>query len=331
MGTKERKTEIVVSVLALAALAIFSLMSYAGNLEPSAPPGPTMKTLDEVEPRIAIQSLAGTADAMYVINESGSYYLAGDVTVAAGKAGIMVEANDVTIDLMGYSLIGPGTGTGSGIHMDGRRNVEVRNGTVRSFTQNGIYEAGAGRNHRVVNVRVFANGMLGILLSGEGHLVKDCIVADNESTGIFGGNYTMVTCNVIYKNGGYGISAGGCTVTGNTIYSNDDSGIYAGDHCLVVGNAVSHNNQSGSSLQSGIRATNDCFVRANNVNYNNHNNIYVSGSDNCIEHNLVTNSTGDGIDLDGSGNFYANNRASGNSTNYANAGDDTDGGGNWPF
>ncbi|MHC4477935.1 MAG: right-handed parallel beta-helix repeat-containing protein [Planctomycetota bacterium] len=331
MQANEKTTKVVASVLALAGLVVFSLMGYAGNLEPTAPPGPTMKTLDEVEPRLPIQSLAGTVDAMYLVNKAGSYYLAGDVTVPAGKHGIAVEANDVTIDLMGYGLIGPGSGTGSGINMDGRRNVEVRNGTVRSFAHRGIHETLAGRNHRIVNVRVFANGTSGILLGGEGHLVKDCIVANNGSIGINGGDYTMVTGNVSYKNGGHGISAYGGTVTGNTIYSNDDSGIYAGYQCLVVGNSVIYNNQAGSSLQAGIRAAYHCFVRDNSVSYNNHNNIYASGWDNCIEQNLVTNSPGDGIDLGGTGNFYANNRASGNGTDFANVGGNTDGGGNWPF
>jgi hypothetical protein len=46
MKTKQ-KGRIVVSILALASLVAFSLMSYAGSLEPTNAPGPTMKTLDE--------------------------------------------------------------------------------------------------------------------------------------------------------------------------------------------------------------------------------------------------------------------------------------------
>ena len=48
METKQKRTKVVVSVLALAALCVFSLFAVGGNLEPSAAPGPTMKTLDEV-------------------------------------------------------------------------------------------------------------------------------------------------------------------------------------------------------------------------------------------------------------------------------------------
>ncbi len=319
METKQEKTKVTVGILALAALVIFSISVYAGKLEPSKPPGPTMKTLDEVEPRIPVQSLGGSANAKYMIKQPGSYYLTGDVVVlATNEHGIAVEVNDVTINLEGYSLIGPGPGTSHGVYMDGRRNVEVCNGTVRRFGRSGIYEADGiyGRNHRVVNVRTLSNGWLGIQLAGEGNLVQDCTSAGNGSTGIFGGYASTLTGNTIYENQGYGVSAGrGCTLTGNTIYNNDDAGILADSRCLVAGNTVSHNNQSNGAAQAGIKAGNSCLIKANNANYNNRNNIYVSGSDNCIEENLVTNST-NGIKVSGTGNIIIKNKACANTTNY---------------
>lgn len=66
METKRKRTRVVVS---LSALVVFSLMVYAGDLEPSGPPGPTMKTLAEIEPGTPISSVP------YTIAESGSYYL----------------------------------------------------------------------------------------------------------------------------------------------------------------------------------------------------------------------------------------------------------------
>ena len=122
-------------------LLAFSLMVMAGDLEPTSPPGPTMKTLDEVEPRVPIQSLSGNTSAVYVIDQPGSYYFTGDITIdVADKDGIRVDADDVTIDLMGFSLIGQGSGSGDGIRVIGTSsNVEIRNGTVFNHGSSGVW------------------------------------------------------------------------------------------------------------------------------------------------------------------------------------------------
>ena len=66
-----------------------------------------MKTLDQVEPRTPISSLP------FTIAAAGSYYLTGNLTGGAG-GGITIGASGVTLDLMGYELVG---GTGDGIQV----------------------------------------------------------------------------------------------------------------------------------------------------------------------------------------------------------------------
>jgi len=56
MKTKQKKIKTAVSVLVLAGLVVFGLTAIGGDLEPSAPPGPTMKTLDEISAEIAQSS-----------------------------------------------------------------------------------------------------------------------------------------------------------------------------------------------------------------------------------------------------------------------------------
>jgi hypothetical protein len=48
METKDKSMKVVTCILALAALLGILTLATAGNLEPDAPPGPTMKTLNEI-------------------------------------------------------------------------------------------------------------------------------------------------------------------------------------------------------------------------------------------------------------------------------------------
>ena len=91
-----------------------------------------------------------------------------------------------------------------------------------------------------------------------------------------------------------------------------------------------NNNQLESDSSAGISVNENCLVKDNTVIANKKNNIRIGGSDNVIEENLVTDSSY-GIYFDSTGSFFANNRASGNITNYANTSGNMNGGGNISF
>jgi len=186
----------------------------------------------------------------YTISSPGLYYITKDLTCVAGVHGITITANNVTLDLMGFSLIGPGgTGSYDGIYMNGRSNVEIRNGTVREFLRDAIREISVdGTGHRIVDMRIKENGSYGINLGGKSHIVERCTALGNGATGMSVGRGSTVTGSTCYENDSYGISTGfGSTVTDNTCYSNV-GGISTGSGSTVTCNTCHSNTVYGIYL-----------------------------------------------------------------------------------
>ena len=219
-----------------------------GSLTPPGAPGPTMKSLDQLdakltqattkldqtEPRTPIESLP------FQITESGSYYFTRNLhfTATSGHA-ITVSAPNVTIDLMGFTLSSAPEVTGDGINFNPENTLHsvVRNGTIlgaSSVTRDATWTvakacfsfgvSGASRG-RVSGLTVSKCREVGIFATDT--LVEGCFMRENGSTGaaIFGDS--VVSNSVATLNGGTGINAAEGTVTGSTGSKNQQTGIIA--------------------------------------------------------------------------------------------------------
>jgi len=235
------------------------LTIQADTLNPTAPPGNTMKTLQEVQPRRPL----GQADFPLTITQAGSYYLTENITITDPNThGMTITANDVALDLMGFSLTGPGSnGNGSGIYMNGRKNIDIKNGTIQKFSVAGIIEENIfGFGHRIVGVKVKQNGQRGISLNCRAAIVQACIVTHNgnQSTadvyGIYGLSDIKVIDNICNDNGFEATS---------TVY-----GIYVYDNCVVSGNHVSNNGTFALYAIYGIHGNDGTKVENNIVSGN---------------------------------------------------------------
>ena len=283
------KTQVKTNVMTMwAAMAVIAALimitsAYAGDLEPSDPPGSTMKTLDEVEPRIPIHA----DDLPMTITESGSYYFTESIEYADANTPITIEANDVTVDLMGYTLKGPDSGYSYGIKLSECSNVEVRNGTVRDFYR-GITTYSTGSDHRIINIRAVSNTVYGIYLATAGCMVRDCTASGNGNTGIYLGDGCTVIGNTAYGNTSNGIIVGsGGTVKSNTAYDNGNSGFYVGIGCTVKSNTAYDNGND------GIYAYENCIVTNNNCYQNTDDGICAAKS--TIIGNLSSDNGDNGI------------------------------------
>jgi hypothetical protein len=224
-------------------LLLITVSSWAGNLNPSVPPtAGTMKPLDQIEPRTAVQSLPGSDAAVYVISQPGSYYLTGGITVTEAKHAISIEASNVALDLCGFTLTGTYMTLSSsdepaydGIRIrTGCKNIMIRNGIIegeRRLVRYGVPPFNLWRYARPFSRGIAAEWDLSVTprVQSSAIQVRDLIVRGCRGYGIVlkGTNHQVVGCSAT-KNEGPGIHAGyPSTLQGNHLGEN-------GDNMLIV-------------------------------------------------------------------------------------------------
>lgn len=225
--------------------------AVAGNLTPPGAPGSTMKTLDEVEARIPVGPLTtpGDADSVYRISQPGSYYLTGDVVGGAGLSGIEIDADEVTLDLNGYTVRGTGAGSLHGVHVQNiRLNVSVRNGVIADWGLNGVAARADGSEFS--DLRVRDSGRWGIDVDdGYTPSIRRCII---------------LRAGLTAATPGGGIRAlGSANIIECTVFDVRGAGIEAADSAIrdCVVRSVS---ADGAQLGVGIvgRLVDSCFVNS---------------------------------------------------------------------
>jgi hypothetical protein len=181
-------------VLLLFTLALQpSTLLAQGSLTPPGAPAPTMKTLQQVEPRVPIST------APFTISQPGSYYLTTNLSVSGGNA-ITIATNGVTLDLNGFTIASTApSATGYGIYINsGLRNIAIQNGHIQGGVTNngsgvfsgpgfgyGIYYSGVPQNVRVSDVSVSGCQYHGIYVGdGASTTVENCVVGTVGSVGI---------------------------------------------------------------------------------------------------------------------------------------------------
>jgi len=192
-----------------------------------------------------------------------TYALTGNITSDAD--GIVVERSNITIDGVGYTL--QGSGSGYGFYLSHIDNV-----TIKKININGFY----------VGVR---------LLASSHNAVYGSNLMDNKNVGLFLG---FSSCNSILDNN---IINNGCGDYGG-------DGIWIGnssDYNTVSANAIT-NNGFGSSMTGGdgieISSSFCNIISGNNLTDNRFDGINVSNSlQNDLSENNITNNGERGVEL----------------------------------
>lgn len=235
-----------------------------GNLTPPGAPAPTMKSLDQIEPRKPISSLP------FTITVPGAYYVTANLTGVSGTNGITIAANDVSLDLKGFSLLAV-PGANNGILVSGNHtNLWIGNGTIRGWSLEGI-DGTTAQSSVFTDLNVIGSGDVGFrggtaakvtrctaigssqegILAYDGCRISLCVSANNGASGIYAGNNCRFTdCQAQFNNYD-GIAAGsGCSISGCVSANNNNSGISTGSGC-TVGHCTTANNFNGILAGAG--------------------------------------------------------------------------------
>ncbi len=247
-----------------------------------------MKTLQQIEPRIAVNSsnTPGDSSSVFIITNAGSYYLTGNLTTSGATNGITINAPNVFLDLGGFALVGgfSGLGDSRGVNiLNGSSNVCVQNGSLQHWGDTGIY---ANNSIGTMVREVFSsdNGQLGLYL-GRASLVVNCVVHDNGRlvggpAGIKVGPGSIIRECTSRDNNGRGFEIdNNCSIESCAASGTAFGGIVVNSNCLVSGNTLT-----------------DCGTG-----------IILNGSGNRVVNNICNKNFFYGIEMVGSGNHIDGN------------------------
>ena len=224
--------------------------------------------------------------------------------------GLIVAADDITLDLGGHTV--SGTGTGAGIRVARHTGVEVTNGLIDGFNTGLVLDEADG--NLVWSLTLRDNVRQGITVAGsDTNVIEKNSILDNDGDairlGLSDGN--VVRKNVAVGNVfGIGIADGsdGNLVEKNSVSATDVFGIAVFSN--ATDNRVEKNDVRGTVLGDGII-------------------VAADSSGTQITKNVANGNADDGIDVDNPATTVTQNTANGNADLGIEAvPGTTDGGGN---
>ena len=297
------------------------------------------------DPRIAINAVntPGDGGSLFRITAPGSYYLEAPLTGVLNKCGIEIDASDVHVDLMGFSLRGV-AGSAAAIRALGSVNsITVRNGTLSNWPAHGIQFPFVDGAH--VRVLVLANvdgGGIQVaeeaviercsvrqsggfaIWTARGSLISDCVVNGVAANAMGVGEGSTVRNCIVRNVDGVGIALGSNSSVLACNVSNATTAIHSTGKLLVVdcnlsGNTLGVRLQTGAirgctitgNTSHGIETTGGVQIVGNHVAANTGDGIRAQ-SNSRVEDNDVRTNGGAGVRVIGAGSYVVKNTLTGN-------------------
>lgn len=205
----------------------------------------------------------------YVISTSGIYCFTGNLTtsITTGEA-IIIDADNVTIDLNGWTLDGLAGGVttlASGIRSTEKVNITIRNGTIQGFRDGIIlYRPGLDDlgGHLVEEIRAVANTGSGIKLYGSDNTVRrNKVINTGDSSGDYPPSAILILgprAHVLNN-----------SVTNTRVSGSADSvaiQLWSADDSVVDGNRIGHvYSDTGTTVGIHIYSSNYVIAKRNTI------------------------------------------------------------------
>jgi len=219
---------------------------------------------------------------------------------------IVVQRGNIIVDGAGYTLQGPGNG--SGFDIGDINNVTIRNTNVANFYY-GIYLLQSSFCN--VSGNNIANNNFGVRLNLSSNGIISCNNMISNDYGIYlsSSSFCAISGNSITNNNHDGIrlySSSFCAISGNSI-TNNDHGVYVywySHNSTISANTITSNNYRGVCLHHSSFST----ISGNNITNNNSGvHIIESSSDTVSGNNITSNAYGVYASDSSTNKFYHNN------------------------
>jgi parallel beta-helix repeat protein len=207
--------------------------------------------------------------------------------------GLVIGADNITLDLGRRTIDGSGTAGSQGIRLAGRRGVKITGGTVQEFASGIGLDASDGNRVAAVSVRASTGRGIDVLDGSDGNLFERVRASGNRTgLAVTESQRNEVRSGAFVDNAVTGVLLFGASrngIEGNRIAGNGGNGIAvveASDDNRIVGNSV-----QGSETGLIVDTSDRNLLSLNRVTGGG-DGVLVAGSGNTVAQNIVDRSVG---------------------------------------
>ncbi len=147
----------------------------------AAETGIIASAIEGTQTRIQQSDLSG---GTYTINSPGRYAVVEDLTAPAGAITITINADNVYLDLNGFTIDGTGGSTAIISVASGIENSSICNGTLTNADSTALDVLSNATNITIQNIKATYSSNIGFQIAGTNCTIQQCSTAHNAGTGI---------------------------------------------------------------------------------------------------------------------------------------------------